>query len=144
MPLLRFSQPIIQAFKTVDQSVNNSTTLVNVTALTINLLPNTTYVIDGSFLVNSSTVADFKATFTVIANSILAVFWLGDGSTNTEDFGTNIIGVGSGTNRGDIIGGLITMGTTSGTLQVEFAQNVAEVSNTTVLAGSWIRATEVV
>lgn len=146
----------LQAVKTLTQTVNNSTALVNDTELAITT-PATnavasTWIIEGGLLYSSSTVADFKLAFAgvnvtsfnygPIALATSAGGTTGDVTTQgTGTLGTAIaIGGSGGTAAIGVMGRIITNGAAA-TLTAQWAQNTLEASNTQVLAGSWLRLT---
>lgn len=130
--------------KAADQTVNNSTALVNVTDL-VSPLP-----IAGMFgfrvvlFHDSATAADIKFAFTWPAGAaarwgvqglaVGAAATTGDGQFGTASAsGTSIAvggaGVGSANSLLSVIEGGITMGGTAGNLQLQFAQQTADPSD---------------
>jgi len=145
------------AFKGANQSVTNSTTLVNDSALFLPLTANGTWIFIG-YLSALSTVAmgsgDLKIDFTWPSGA--SGSWTSGGfaasaggsanwnAVRTASGGTaDGIGVGT-TPVPAIILGSIIMGSTAGNLQLEFAQNSASSGNSiTVQSGSWLAAWQI-
>lgn len=146
---------------TADVTVNNTTTLVNATGLAIPLAANATYGLDGWLHWTSNPTADIKFKFTFPAST--TGFWSGIGPVvdtapvvgserkNYVDFGSVDIsnalafaGDDEFTSSVYISAnprGYMTTAGTAGTLQLQFAQNTANVSNTILRAGSYLRVT---
>lgn len=127
------------------QTVNNSTTLVDVTGITVALPTAGRFGWSTEIMYSSSTVADIKLAYTWPAGA--TVQWAGMGialtagsvegdlhdegqgtSGNTISFG----GSGVSSPMMILIQGEIIMGGTAGNLQLRFAQNTLEASNTTI------------
>jgi hypothetical protein len=143
---------IIDPYCTADTTVNNSTTLVNVTGLSASLEANAKYSMDGFIAYTSGATPDIKFAWTVPSG---ATGWWAAWSTSTAAAGT----VGSVVSFWDTTftaaqsaGGSDTLSgncsclphayvvtTNAGTIQLQFAQNTANASNTIVRAGSWLR-----
>lgn len=134
--------------RTSDSSaVNNSTTLVNDSTLKVSIGASRSYWFYGVVLYNTSAVADLKLAFTVPAGASL--IWAGigyhlstaagvafnyaSGSGTTMSFG------GVGANTCCFILGTGTISATQGDLQLQFAQDTAEATNTVLLSGSWLK-----
>lgn len=142
----------LQARKTATQTVNNSTVLVNDTDLFINFpTVAANWAIEGWLTYVSTTVADFKLTFA--ADAAITSFGFnpiglatsaggttGDVTTQgTAALGTTIAVGGSGGTAGIWIAGRIVTSGVAGVLQLQWAQNTLEATNTQVLVGSWLR-----
>lgn len=137
--------------KNADQTVNNSTALVNDNALFVTLPATGTFSFEMVVLYISSAVADFKIGFTWPAGATGTWFPLGPatGSTgsgdasftvaNTSGGSMNFGGGGAGNDLGMLIHGELSMGGTGGNLQFRFAQANLEASNTIVLDRSSMR-----
>lgn len=145
----------IKAVKTADQSVNNTTVLVNDAELFIPLTAiNTRYLFHAAVRYSTNTTADIKFTFTVPAGAGLVFGGIGAdtaaaGTTNAGVNFTSSIGPATqpyngGTEAWLVLHGSLLTAATTGNLQLQFAQAVANVSNTTVLNASWLRAEAVV
>lgn len=148
------------ARRTVDGSagsgqVNNSTALVNDPLLVVAVDTGATYQWESLIFYDSSTTADIKFAFTTPTFS--AMRWMGIGLATTaggaegdvriggaftsgasQPFGG--IGVGSGGTVVIVkIEGFITT-TAAGNIQLQFAQQTLDATNTTIRNGSYLRA----
>jgi len=142
----------LQVRKAATQTINNSTTLTNDTAL---LIPfpavAANWGFEGWIGYISTTVADIKFafaadaaitgyTFAPVALATSAGGTSGDVITQgTTALGTAIACGGSGGTAGALINGSITTSGVAGTLQLQWAQNTLEATNTQVLLRSWLR-----
>jgi hypothetical protein len=139
------------ARKTANQTVNNSTTLVNDNELLVSIEANTTYEMLLHVRYDSSTVADMKINLTLPSGcNTPHMMFLGGGTGSavqhaaaaSPSFST-VDGQGVGTATAfDYVGTLVN-GSNAGTVRFQFAQNTAEATNTTVQAGSTLRLTKV-
>lgn len=135
---------------TTATTVNASTTLVNVTGLTANVLAGGTYVFDAylatttvggsggtkAAMGGTATWASINTTTSTYTASAVAV---NTGTTATP--GTSIAGA-TAANIQTIIKGTVVVNA-AGTLTVMFAQNASDASNSVVLANSWLKVTKV-
>ncbi len=138
----------MQIAKVADETVNNSATLQNDNEFSWTLAASTTYRLTGQLLVSSNATADFKMGWTYPTSTTISYSVLGyntsDSFQNTHVDQTTVPGFNGGghgaINSLDTIGfdGLIVTSTTSGTLQLQWAQNTANASNTIVKANSFI------
>lgn len=140
----------IKASKGADQNVNNSTALVNATGLVVPLpAANTLYSFQIWASYMSSTVADIKFTCTIPAGA--TGFIGGAGLATTGGGGTGgdgewgLVGLPNPLAFGGAaaplvvqLAGRVQVNATTGSLQVQFAQNTLEVSNTTLFAISYM------
>lgn len=142
----------LRARKAVTQTINNSTTLTNDTGLAIPFpAVAANWLFTGWLLYSSSTVADIKFAFAADAAitgygfSPVGLATSAGGTTGdvitqgTAALGTAIAVGGSGGTSGALLNGRITTSGVAGTLQLQWAQNTLEVSNTQVLAGAWLQ-----
>jgi hypothetical protein len=146
-----------------DQTVNNSTTLVSATGMAFSLAASATYAIDGWLRYTSNPTADIKFGWSLPSGG--AGFWTLFGAMTTtapvasnervnhtdfstvaltsalaaagDDFSTGVIDIAARAT------GFITT-TNAGTLQLQFAQNTADASNTILGDGSWLRVSRIV
>lgn len=148
----------LQTILTAQQQVNNSTAFVNVTQGVITLPAITaTWALEGWLYHASSTVADIKFTFAAPGGGA-SIAWGLTGlattaTTSTGDMtndatgtaGTAIAfgGIGVADFINTVLLGTVTTVGAAATIQLQFAQNTLEVSNTTLFTGSWLRATAV-
>ena len=138
--------PVV-VIKTADQTVNNSTTLVNDSLLKSTLAVSTRYAFECFVVYDSSAVADIKVAFTVPAAATIHYSTIARGATLAVAYAVSnasagTIGIGAdaaGTFASALIIGHVSMSTTAGDLQLQWAQNTAEVSDTIMKAGSWLR-----
>lgn len=137
-----------------DQTVNNSVTLVDSNGLILSVEANAVYTVVCNIYYVSPTAADFKINFVYPTGaSFRSTSWylpvaesVANGSTTRDAaddigaFGVGGIGTGMMTLRPT---GRLTVGTTAGNFQAQFAQNTATVGNTSLKAGSWLYMTRV-
>lgn len=142
----------IQVRKTANQTINNSVTLTNDTQLAITFPPIAAqWTFEAMLFYTSTTVADIKFAFAAdaaitafgffpIALATSAGGTTGDVTTQVAAAtATAIAAGGSGALAGaHLVGRMATSGV-AGTLQLQWAQNTLEVSNTMISAGSWLR-----
>lgn len=132
--------------KTADQSVNASTTLVNVTDLVQALGASEVWQFEGHLYFDSGTTPDLKVAFTVPAGATLkwsilghqdpgGTLWAGVVETGSG-VAQAIAAAGVGTPRLLKLYGLVVNGATPGNLQMQFAQNTSNASNSTIQANS--------
>jgi hypothetical protein len=142
-------EPVASAVTTATQSVNNTTTLVDVTQLGVYLLRNENVFFEAVIRHVGNSTADIKIAFTAPAGATIRwdntqSIYLASGDTitfsNSEitEGATRPFGATTGT-RTINIRGWVVMGFTDGPLQMQFAQNTATAINTSVLAGSTLR-----
>lgn len=133
----------IIARKTADETVNNSSAFQNDDVLLASVVANAVYLARLHIMYNSGTTPDFKYQFTVPAGTTLPA-WSFIGTTGAavsfnaaSSGGVSGLG-GTGADQPvDSWGVIITSGT-AGTVQVQWAQDVANASNTIVRAGSYL------
>lgn len=139
-------------FRTSDATaINNSTTLVNDTVLVTALPTSGRFHWTAVIYYDSSTTADFKVAFTIPAAATMR--WGGHGpattvSANVGDTqflatttsGTAIAYGGSGTGTANtsmlLINGTVVQNGTAGNLQLQYAQNTLDATNTVVRLAS--------
>lgn len=154
--------PVSIVAKTADQSVNNSTTLVDDNHLKITLLGDSTskYLLECFLLIDAVDAScDIKLGFTT---AVATVRWAGlDGNTVTPSWGGLAVastGVLSNTAATTISYGTVTAGSTemplslaayvadggtSGDVKLRWAQNTAVSGNLTLKTGSFMRITKI-
>lgn len=131
--------------KTADQTVNNSTTLVDDTHLLFAIGSSETWFYQALVVFNTGATPAIKFGMTVPS-----------GATLVRTVGRNIaaasnallqLGViavaGTGSDIATFLVGTVVNGTTAGDVQVQWAQNVADASDTKVLTNSWIMGWQV-
>lgn len=143
------SMEALYAYKSSDQSVTSSTTLVSDNALFLPVAANATY--DFFCYLNytggTQGASDIKVQWTVPAGATLRFQPVGIGTGGGMGFGNTdsaassvALGTqGSGTLCGATMLGTLIMSSTAGTLQLEWAQNSSNATATTVKAQSLLR-----
>ena len=132
------------ARKTSDETVNNTATYQDDNELLLTLEPNAAYLGHLHMMFLSGTTPDFKYQFTYPAGVTLPEWSFVIGPTGSQQTGEAVNGGvtginGTGANSPIDAWGLVIVGSTGGTLRVQWAQNAANASNTTVRAGSFLR-----
>lgn len=137
--------------KTANETINNSAVLQNDDALVLAVEANSTYLVDLRLIINSNTTADFKMTFTVPAGASGSVHYF-EGSTPSTAAAV-LQGPGSITGTAAFSGiaadqivlvqGVLVVAGTAGNLQLQWAQNTANPSNTIVGSNSYLMLTKV-
>ena len=134
--------------KASDETVNNSNVLQNDNDILQAVAANEKWAFDIFLDVETSTVADFKCAFTVPTSAAGTVWIVFDTDTAANLATTNTPGTGFSRTITDTftfianvftmvrITGVLRNSSNAGTLQFQWAQNTAEVSNTIVHAGS--------
>jgi len=128
-------------YKAADETVNNSTTLQNDDSLVLPVAANEVWYFQMNVLYTSSGAADFKIGWTIPAAGALRwhaiyrntaatdVVWAGGLETDVLSIaGTSALAV--------MVFATYKGGANAGDVQLQWAQNTAEVSDTKVLAGS--------
>lgn len=132
----------LAAIKSVTETVNNSAALQNDDELFVSVLANATYEVWCQVFYVSGTTPDIKfgwtgpaaATFTWASIDAFNGSWVDQSISGSVAIGT------SGSNESAIFAGLLKVGANAGTLQLQWAQNGANASNTQVLANSYLVA----
>jgi hypothetical protein len=143
--------------KGADQTVNNSTVLVNDSALALSVVANAKYILEAYVKYDSGTTPDIKFAWTGPAGATLD--WIPNtppagatGVNSALSVGNTAIGDGAAVAAGGVgagtavvahMTGTLTVAGTAGSLQLRWAQNTGDASDTKVLAGSWLRLTRV-
>jgi hypothetical protein len=143
------------ARKTANEVVNNSATLQDDNDLRVQVDLGTVYVVDGLLLYGSGTTADLKAQWVGPAGATFDWTPFGlpaaaTGAAGSVDAAGKVIGdvqvlggVGVGSKVAAGFRGLLVVAGASGTFKLQWAQNAADPSDTTVYAGSWLRVQKV-
>ena len=130
--------------KTSSETVNNSTTLQNDDTLKFPVGASEVWTFRFVLQATSSTVADLKFAVTAPTGAVCEVSYLDtETAESNAQYGcgatiTNI--TGNGTDDVYEITGTVTNGTTAGDVQLQWAQNTAEATNTIVYSGSYVNA----
>ena len=124
------------AVATADQTINSTTTFVNSTYLLVPLSANKRYAWQIIGIFNSASVPDFAYTFSI--PSLATGNWIANLSLaqNVLIYGNAAVAGGNATDRYFSGQGWVTTAGTAGNLQMKFAQNVSNVSNTTLVEKS--------
>ncbi len=140
-------------YQTTDQTRNNNTTYLDSTSLVMAVAANAAYTIDSFIIYDTNSTADFKVRFTLPAGSSLRMGKWGldtgaasaTGSINVQviDDTADAIeftlgGIAAGTMLSATPRGQIATAGTAGNLQIAFAQNTANVSDSKLRIGSWV------
>jgi hypothetical protein len=130
------------ARKTSDETVNNSAAMQNDDHLFLSVEANSQYRIEARLRQSSGTTPDFKFQFTLPsgASGFYTVHTIGAGAAAYTLFDDNMTlpqTVEGGT-AGILAEGLIVVGANAGTVQLQWAQNTANASNTTVFTESYL------
>lgn len=147
--LLQRMLPLV-AYKSGDQSVTSSTTLVNDSALAVPVEANAVYKVELLIYYAGGThaTADFKYNFTFPSGAGSAsVRYLGLSTALAIQYGTVVLG-GAGAFGTNGTGNILTVdlefnlttSSTAGNLQLQWAQNTSNATATTVKAGSIMTA----
>lgn len=146
-----FAQQVL-AYKTGDEIVNNSTTLQNDDHLSVAVSASTVYRVDAMLVYQSGTTPDIKWQFTGPAGAVMTGGFLiattaATDATGEIDVGASASILSSAHGRGGtgsvVIGmffGLLVVSTTAGTLQLQWAQNTLNATDTTVYTNSYLHA----
>jgi hypothetical protein len=143
--------------------VNNSTTLADVTDLSVSVAANVTYELRGLLLYSAATTADLKIGFSTpagvtgqwtalgmqngaTANTNTTARWQSQNDyTETNQLGAVGVGITSTSTRCTaLISGIVIVSSTAGTFQLRAAQQVADSSDLAIGVGSFITLTRVV
>ena len=141
---LEMAQSVV---KLANQTVNNSTTLVNDNTLVLPVVASATYAWSLDLQMSSGITPDFKSTFTVPSGATGVTRGHSiDPTPVVTGYASSITAtnVTPGHATLDVIVrffGWLTTSTTAGNLQFQWAQNTANVSDTIVLQGSALTLT---
>ena len=146
-------QPVGQnlfAKKAANEVVNNSATVQDDDHLTVTVAASGVYELSAMFIYDGTNTADMKLGFSGPSGSTLD--WVthsldgtaGSGITAVKMTAQTISGtpsfgaIGAGSKVIAKVSGLLTVGGTGGTFKVQWAQNAAEATDTTMYAGSYL------
>lgn len=142
---------ITTVVKSADETISNSATAQNDDHLFGAVEAGAIYEVDLFLLYNSTTTADLKVGFTAPTGSTLVWHALGNqvgGSSSSSAsiridagalFDTRALGGTGAANLVAHLTGLLIVGATAGTFRFQWAQQTAEVSDTKVLANSFLK-----
>jgi hypothetical protein len=147
---------IRKLYQKADQTRNNNTTLLSSPDLVFSVEAGAFYAFDSIIFFEASITADFKYSFLLPAGSGIVQSMWGSGASNAagiidgpifHDGVTGFTLPTGGANVGTTLtirpAGIIAIGGTAGTLTLQFAQSVANVSDTKLKLGSWIELAKV-
>jgi hypothetical protein len=147
---------LLSAFKNGNQTVNNTTTNVTDSALTLPLAANATYHVSAMFIVYGPTAADWKALWTFPSGAAGIRFTQGPSTATTTvrntqikfptaSLGTSLTFGTDGSEPSAIREDIwLDTSSTAGNLTLTWAQAVATVGDTRVERGSFMTAYRVV
>jgi hypothetical protein len=138
-----------------DQSQNNAnggTTYTNSTDLVLPVVANGVYLMESQLIYDTTTVPQIKIKFLLPTGSPalrIAPWFSGDAAGNAAIWHDVFDGVeffpGAKSSSGGFMscrpGVMFTVGTTAGNLNVQFAQNTADVTSAVLKVASWMRLT---
>jgi hypothetical protein len=133
----------VTSYATGDTTKNNSTVLADVTGLSFAVLANASYFFQFILHGISAVAADYKFTLTGPAAPTAIRYGLTSISVDVADaaaFGTSIFRAASSVDEAIFIFGQLRNGANAGTVQLQFAQQTADVSNSKIYAESSVVA----
>ncbi len=128
--------------KSGDETINNVSTLQNDDDLLDAVAANITYIVEVYLVVQSGGTPDFKFAFTVPASAtIVGAAYSAAGVLHTAnaDLTSGIAVQIATSDQGVIIRAKLVVAGTAGTLQLQWAQNTADVSDTVVKEESYMK-----
>lgn len=131
----------LHAYKSADETVNNSATFQNDDHLFVSVQANGVYDLFLYAVYSSGGTPDFKEQFTAPAGAALEASFFDTNGGAFQWSATGALGAvtalaGTGANAPFVIRATLFMGGNSGTLQWQWAQNTANASDTIVRKGS--------
>jgi len=152
--VINAAYPLFDVLDT-SQSKSSSTTMTDVTGLSVALAANSTYIWDGYIAFNAGATGDFRCAFAVPASTTghWALWGLSTGSTGgvgtlngsrIDGYGdANFLAAGGSDAAGGVMAcrpaGYIATAGTAGTFQMRYAQNTSNATALVIVAGSWLR-----
>lgn len=152
----------VAARKTADTSRSTTTTLTNDPELTLALVANYVYTFQAVLIIDGGNVGDMKIGFTfptgttmtwgLIDNPVTitsplpassAVFTGAFGSATSGSSFFNAGLAGTGNQIFTPVGGLVSMGSTSGSLNLQWAQASSDGTAAIMKAGSWLKCSRI-
>ena len=134
--------PVEFVHKSADQTINNSTVLVDATDLAFDVGANEKWFFSLTLLFNFHPTPDGDLAWTVPALSTGAWYVRSAGVSTAQatSLTTEIKVNGTGTEALQILEGFYVGGANAGTVQLQFAQTLSNAADTTMRKGSTIRA----
>lgn len=142
-----FQRETITRYKSADETVNNSSTLQDDADLVFPIGPGQLRSVRYVILYTSGATPDIKFAVTIPSGATLYLRGIGGNAAGTLAeahsivSGTAISFQGTGANRLLTLEAVVKAGTVGGLVQLQWAQDTANASDTTVLAGSHLLAT---
>lgn len=127
--------------KTVDETINSSTVFQDDDTLFFAPAINTRSEFFLYLLINSGNVPDFKYQFTGPSGAIaliIAQTFSASSEANTRSFSSSQLITSDGIDEVVVVHGFIKMAGTAGNIQLQWAQNVSDAGDTSVLEGAHI------
>lgn len=145
----------VYAYKSTTESVTSSTTLQNDDELVIAMAASSKYAFEGVLFYDGSTAGDFKAAFTVPSGATIS--WSAaapiSGTAPPASYNSlaatasagalNFACIASGTTQAMHFRGAVAVSTTSGNLQLQWAQVGSSATATRVFLRSHLKATKI-
>jgi len=126
--------------KKIDQTINNSNTIIDDDEVFLPMLANKVYGYRAHLQFISGVTPDLKVTWTVPAGATGTrnSGALARAPADTQNITTISTDATSGNEQNSDYCGVVRMGGTAGNLQLRWAQNVADASDSKMLAGSYL------
>lgn len=135
--------PVVYAVRT-DQTVNNSETLVSLSDTLVEMVNGGVYEFDAWLFYNTGAVPDLKVGWAVPSGSLGRYHYVGPAvSGDNVPLATAVDIPGAVADEMVRLIGAIKCSGGAGALLLRFAQNTADVSNTTIYAGSYLKCRRV-
>lgn len=135
------------AYKTADETVNNSATLQSDNEMLLPMLVNTKYRLRSRCLFLSNATPDIKIGWSGPSGFTMNWSIIGFQSGTFAAYAYDATGVpnidGAGVNDEFFIDGTVTTSSTAGSLTMTWAQNTANASDTIMRAGSYIELAKI-
>jgi hypothetical protein len=134
--------------KTSTETLNNDNTLQNDDQLFLPVAANTEYQLEMRLRISSGATPDWKCLFTFPVGLTMNynVTTITAGATTLQNFDLDQTSTTTveGGQTSLFFDGTVVVSSTAGTLQLQWAQNTANASDTSVLAGSYLKLMKVV
>jgi len=130
--------------KEADETISSNNTLQNDDELLFAVAANEVYQFEGVLMVSTGATPDIKLTFAGPTGAVGSFSWEGADSSANRSFASAALGATTtflvaGTPRLVRFWGGIHNGANAGNLTLQWAQNTSDGTNTTVLAGSYLK-----
>lgn len=144
-------RPVVQGADS--PPVNNSTSLVASTYLTLPVVASASYLAEMELIYDTAAAADFQSSLVIPSGTGILSRWTSGAAGTAIDSviehnaNTSLIMISGGVAVGTFMScrrsGMLVIGGSSGNATIFFAQVTANVSNTVLKQGSWLRLTRV-